>query len=92
MPNRRSFRRALEGWAKREGIAMVEFEQNGLPEEVLAAAGYEAAEDLTYRVILDDEASMLKRLHKSRRYQVKKAIASGLQAEVCQTPKSATSL
>ena len=79
------FLRALEGWAKREGIAMVEFEQNGFPEEVLAAAGYEAAEDLTYRVILDDEASMLKRLHKSRRYQVKKAIASGLQAEVCQS-------
>jgi hypothetical protein len=83
------FLRALDTWAEREGIAMVEFEQNRFPEDVLAAAGFEPAEDLTYRVELDDEASMLKRLHKSRRYQVKKAQASALQAEICKTSEVA---
>ncbi len=79
------FLRALDAWARHEGIAMVEFEQNGFPEAVLAAAGFRPVEDLTYRVELDDEESMLKRLHKSRRYGVRKAIASGLQAELCES-------
>jgi hypothetical protein len=83
------FLRALDSWAKREGIAMVEFEQNRFPEDVLAAAGFEPMEDLTYRVELDDEESMLKRLHKSRRYGVRKALASGLQAEICETSEVA---
>jgi hypothetical protein len=83
--NPAEFLRALDGWARPEGIAVLEFEQNRFPEDVLAAAGFEPVEDLTYRVVLDDEASMLKRLHKSRRYQVRKAQAGGLQAEVCES-------
>jgi hypothetical protein len=81
------FLRALDAWAQREGLALVEFEQNRFPQEVMVAAGFHPVEDLTYRVELDDEESMLKRLHKSRRYGVRKAQASGLQAELCQSPE-----
>ena len=83
------FLRALDVAARNEGIAMVELEPRSFHQDLLVRAGFQPVEGLTYWVELGDEAQMLKRLHKGRRSGVKKAIHSGLTAEVCETPEVA---
>jgi hypothetical protein len=83
------FLRALEVWARREGVAMAEFERRDFPETALLAAGFEPTESLTYQVELGEEKLMFGRLNKGRRSGVRKAQNCGLVAEMCNTPEIA---
>jgi hypothetical protein len=77
------FLAALDRLARAEGLAMIELEHRAFSEDLLERAGYESETSWTYRVALtpDDPEAMLKRMEKSRRYGVRKAIKLGLTAE-----------
>ncbi len=83
-----SFLMALDRLAHRSGLAMVELEQRMLSEEVMAGAGYKSETTWTYLVELTpgDPEAMLKRMHKARRYGIRKALGSSLAVEDSDDP------
>jgi hypothetical protein len=86
--DRREFLKTLDQLASTYKLSMIELEQRSFPEEPLVEAGYECETVWTYHVDLtpDDPEVILKRMDKSRRYGIRRAIKLGLTVEDTDDP------
>jgi hypothetical protein len=80
--------RALDLLAAEEHLAMVEMEYRTASNEAMRRGGYEPVTSWTYQIQLDpgNPEQMLRRMDKSRRYGIRKAIKAGLTVEDASDP------